>query len=183
MDWLVELNAALGAVQRAGPLIATLATVDEAGRPRARSVVCRRIDDDGSAWIASDARSDKNEQVREDRWAELVVWLPQPRQQFRLAGEVYVLGPDDPSGRRRALWDGLTDASRSLFVWPPPGAKREANPAAFPEGVAATVEPPESFEILILRPSLVEQLDLQPHPHRRRRWRATRAWEAEELNP
>src|SRR3954470_22541307 len=100
MDWLVELSASMGSVQRSTPLIATLATVDWQGRPRARSVVCRRIDEeDGSVWIASDARTEKNEHARESKLAELVIWLPQPREQFRLFGDVSVLDLKDETGK------------------------------------------------------------------------------------
>jgi pyridoxamine 5'-phosphate oxidase len=183
MKWLVELSAALGAVQRNAPLIATLATVDWQGRPRARSVVCRRLADDGSVWIASDARSDKNVHAKEGKLGELVVWLPQPRQQFRLFGSLQVLDVTDPTGARLRMWQDLTDGSRALFFWPTPGASLDANPAAFPRGMPPETAPPESFEVLILRPTQVERLRLQPHPHERTRWSAEGDWAAEALNP
>jgi PPOX class probable FMN-dependent enzyme len=183
MEWLVELSAAMGAVQRNVPLIATLATVDWQGRPRARSVVCRRLADDGSVWIASHARSEKNEHARESKLAELVIWLAQPREQFRLFGEVGVLDAEDQTGGRLDLWQDLTDASRALFYWPTPGKPLEPNPAAFPPGMPADKAPPEAFEVLVLRPTQVERLQLRPHPHARTRWRAERAWTAEALNP
>ena len=184
MDWLVELSAAMGAVQRSTPLIATLATVDFLGRPRARSVVCRRIDDnDGSVWIASDSRSEKNEHVRESRRAELVIWLPQPREQFRLFGDVSVLDLMDESGRRGQLWGDLTDATRATFYWPTPGDPLEPKAEAFPKEMPVGEGPPETFEVLLLRPTHVERLQLQPHPHQRTRWRAEREWRAEAVNP
>jgi len=37
--------------------------------------------------------------------------------------------------------------------------------------------------VLILRPTQVERLQLQPHPHCRTRWRAEKDWKAEALNP
>jgi PPOX class probable FMN-dependent enzyme len=184
MHWLVELFAAMGAVQRSTPLIATLATVDFLGRPRARSVVCRRIDEeDGSIWIASDARSEKNEHARETKLAELVIWLPQPREQFRLFGDVSVLDVSDEMGRRFQLWEDLSDATRAMFFWPTPGTPLEATPRAFPGEMPAGEGPPDSFEVLVLRPTQVERLQLQPHPHQRTRWRAEKGWRAEALNP
>ena len=184
MDWLVELSAAMGAVQRSTPLIATLATVDFLGRPRARSVVCRRIsEEDGSVWIASDARSEKNEHSRESKVAELVIWLPQPREQFRLFGDVSVLDVRDESGGRRQLWEDLTDATRAVFFWPTPGTPLVTDMDAFPKEAPAGEGPPETFEVLILRPTQVERLQLQPHPHCRTRWRAEKDWKAEALNP
>jgi pyridoxamine 5'-phosphate oxidase len=184
MDWLIELSAAMGAVQRSTPLIATLATVDFLGRPRARSVVCRRIDEnDGSVWIASDARSEKNEHARESTLAELVIWLPQPREQFRLFGDVSVLDVRDESGRRRQLWQDLTDATRAMFFWPTPGMPLEQKAEAFAKEMPVGEGPPEAFEVLLLRPTQVERLQLQPHSHKRTRWRAEKDWEAEALNP
>jgi pyridoxamine 5'-phosphate oxidase len=184
MDWLVELSASMGSVQRSTPLIATLATVDFLGRPRARSVVCRRIDeDDGSVWIASDARSEKNEHVREHKQAELVIWLPQPREQFRLFGNMTVLDLRDQTARRRQLWEDLSDAARAMFFWPTPGRPLESGADAFPKEMPAGEGPPESFEVLVLHPTQVERLQLQPHPHQRTRWRAERDWKAEPLNP
>ncbi len=182
MEWLVELSAALGTVQRNAPLIATLATVDWQGRPRARSVVCRRIADDGSLWIASDARSEKNEHAKERKQAELVVWLPQPREQFRLFGDVSVLDLSDQTGQRLELWQALTDESRALFFWPTPRMPLESNPAAFPQAIGADKAPPEAFEVIVLRPTQVERLQLQPHPHRRTRWTVEKEWRAEALN-
>lgn len=183
MDWLVELSASMGSVQRSTPLIATLATVDFLGRPRARSVVCRRIDDDGPIWIASDARSEKNVHVRETKLAELVIWLPQPREQFRLFGDVAVLDLRDETGKRRQLWEDLTDTTRGVFYWPTPGSPLEANPQAFADQMPVGEGPPEAFEVLLLRPTQVERLQLQAHPHKRTRWSAVNDWRAEALNP
>ena len=71
---------------------------------------------------------------------------------------------------------------------PPPEAPRphpghSALPAAFPKAIPASDPPPASFEVIVLTPQVVEHLDLNPHPHRRRRWSREAGWAAEELNP
>src|SRR5215213_3847478 len=86
-EWAVELTRALGEEYGGErPRVCTLATVDKAGLPRARSVVCRRVGPDGAIWLASDARSEKNEHVKASPQAEVVFWLPTRREQFRVQG-------------------------------------------------------------------------------------------------
>lgn len=181
--WIGELRDALRSEFGPGPWVATMSTVDRDGMPHGRSVVCRRLEDDGTLWVATDARSAKNGQVRHTPRAELVFWLASRREQFRVAGYVEVLSITDDDPRRLALWNELTDATRATFFWPPPGRPREQSPFAFPLAVSADVEPPEDFELLVLDPERVEHLDLKPSPHRRRRWHADGQWEEEPLNP
>jgi pyridoxamine 5'-phosphate oxidase len=115
MEWLDELRAAMEAEKLTGRLIGTLATVDAGGLPRARSVVCRRVDEKGAVWVASDARSGKNEQLRQNPHAELVVWLPTPRLQFRVQGEIRLLDAKAGGDERAKLWRELSDTARALF--------------------------------------------------------------------
>jgi pyridoxamine 5'-phosphate oxidase len=183
-DWINRLRDALNAEYRGGkPWVATLATVDADGRPRARSVVCRRLLDDGTTWYASDARSGKNADVRARPDAEAVFWLAGQREQFRLLGRVEVLGEGTEAPERLALWREMSDTARALFAWPPPGQPRVTDPASFQERLGAHVPPPASFEVLVLRPEQVERLGLSFHPHNRRRWRAADGWQGIALNP
>jgi PPOX class probable FMN-dependent enzyme len=181
--WIPELRLALADEYGDRPAVAVLATVDRDGVPHGRAVACRRVEDDGSLWFATDARSAKNCHVRHTARAEVVLWLPRRREQFRVSGVVDVLTAADEDPRRLALWRSMSDASRAMFSWPPPGRPRDPDPLAFPQAVPADAEPPEEFELLVLDPERVEHLDLNPHPHRRRRWHAEGEWEEEELNP
>src|SRR5207248_52820 len=70
-------------------------------------VVCRAIDDDGSIWFVSDARSKKNRQIKLDRRVEAVFWLPNLKLQFRIRGEARVVGASEP--RTIELWQALPD--------------------------------------------------------------------------
>lgn len=183
-EWVAELTRALAAEFGDGPHVCTLATVDKNGAPRARSVVCRKVSPDGSAWFVSDARSEKNEQVRAVPQAEVVFWLPTSREQYRLLGSVKLLpgGSKDPA--LMDVWQALSDASRAMYFWPSPGAKRIDPPEAFTKEVPAGTPPSANFEVLIVRPRRVEHLQLGSHPHRRRRWMLAGNWSAAaEVNP
>jgi pyridoxamine 5'-phosphate oxidase len=184
-EWALELTRALGEEYGSDkPRICTLATVDKTGLPRARSVVCRRVGPDGAIWLASDARSEKNEHVKANPQAEVVFWLPTRREQFRVQGSVKVLGEPARDPARAELWRELSDEARALFFWPTPGAKKLDTAGAFPKVVDAEKPPPASFEVLILRPRRVEHLQLNPYPHRRRRWMLAGKWTAaSEVNP
>ena len=83
-EWITRLRNAIEQENSDRPQVMTLATVSRKGSPRARSVICRKISDDGDIWITSDARSKKGEQIRKDQRVELVLWLPRVRRQYRL---------------------------------------------------------------------------------------------------
>jgi pyridoxamine 5'-phosphate oxidase len=156
--------------------------VDRSDAPHARSVICRRIDDDGQLYYTSDARSDKNSQVHAEPRVELVFWLPRSRTEFRVAGEMRIVSSGQDETLRREIWREMSDESRSIFFWPTPGVA-VAGDDVYPEAVSADVNPPANFEILILRPTQVERLVLSVQPHRRRRWRADASWNGVDVNP
>jgi hypothetical protein len=175
VEWLDELRHA--ADERQGPLIAQLATVDAAGRPRVRSIVVRHIADNGTLAACSDRRSRKNGELRHNACTEWHFWFEPQRLQFRLLGRCDVLNNGPLAAR---VWAGLSPTAKTLFVWPPSGAAR-ADDAAFVDTYDGP--PPATFEVLRLRPVEVERLDLINPPHRRRIWRATNAWRGNDINP
>lgn len=179
--WVDEFRAALDAEFAARPRVGALATVDGEGRPRVRSVVCRRVEDDGSLWVVSDARSEKNAQAAARPFGEMAFWLPSRREQFRLSGGLAVVSGDDP--RRILAWRNLSDSARALFFWDHPGVPIFEESGENPERIGAEAPIPSSFELLVLSPDRVEALDLNRHPHRRRRWRVSEGWAVEEINP
>jgi pyridoxamine 5'-phosphate oxidase len=179
-EWAAEMRAAIDAEYGTRPRVAALATVDQAGRPRVRSVVCRRIEEDGALWIVSDSRSDKNGQARANAFGEMAFWLPSRREQFRIAGGLEVVLGSDP--RLTQAWQDLSDGARALFFWPEPGAPFDEGQEA-PRAVGVEAPIPPAFELLVLGPDHAEHLDLNPHPHRRRRWRRESGWSVEVINP
>ena len=171
-EWVEIVRAALDDEFGDGsPRICTLATVDEDREAAARMVVCRAIDEIGALYFVSDARSEKNAHLRRYPAAAVVFWLPKRREQIRLRGAfVEILDSLNNSPVRQRIWRELSDASRALFAWPPPGADRMADESAFPRELAADATVPPTFEVIILNPNEVEILDLKPHPHERTRW-------------
>lgn len=162
--------------------VMVLATVDRGGAPHARCVVCRRIDNEGRIFIATDARTQKNAQLRGDRRAELVIWLPSILVQFRITGEAKVVAYPDDEQLRKEIWRAMSDQARSLLFWPTPGIAA-ATDDAFAQAVAPEVPPPRTFEVVIVHPRQVDRLNCDSHPHRRRVWRLDAQWAGVEVNP
>ena len=94
-EWVKLLREAIRSEQPDRPSVMILATLSRNGSPRARAVVCRAIDEDGTIWCVSDSRSKKNSQIQSDRRVEAVFWLPNLRRQFRVRGEARVIGVSD----------------------------------------------------------------------------------------
>ncbi|QOV89835.1 pyridoxamine 5'-phosphate oxidase family protein [Humisphaera borealis] len=183
-EWIGELQSALSREFGDKPQLATLATVDRSGAPRARTVVCRRVGDDGNVLIVSDSRSEKNDQIKASPQAEVVFWLPTLREQFRILGAARVTGGSPPDPLRPEIWQQMSPAARALFFWPAPGARKIDPPESFRLEAPADAPPPANFELIVVRPRRVEHLQLTVHPHRRRRWMLAGKWSAAaELNP
>jgi pyridoxamine 5'-phosphate oxidase len=175
IEWIELFRVA---VERLSPIVLSLASVDAAGDPQVRSVICRRIGDDGSLWFTSDARSAKMSELLAHPHAAAVCWIPESRQQLRFRGLVNRI--TDPELLRQ-FWEATTPQTRAMFSWPEPGVSRAADSAFI--STTDAVEPPDTFALLTLRPIMVEHLLLSSHPHRRRRWRLANSWCCEELNP
>lgn len=150
---------------------------------RARSVICRRLKAGGEMVFVSDARSDKNDELRDHPGAEVVFWLAGARMQYRVAGEVAVVRAGLVDALHQQVWRELSDATRAMFFWPPGGEPYEAT-ATFEQAVPADIGPPATFELLVLRPTMVDVLDLRRRPHERRIIEATASgWIERRVNP
>ena len=164
------------------PIVLSLATVDSTGHPCVRSVICRRVDDDGSLWITTDSRSDKHAQLKVHPFAEALIWIERNREHFRFAGPVDVIDGSSLSRDRLDLWREMTPQSRAMFFWPNPGTPRAADDGAS-ASTSEVLAPPETFLVLKLRPTRVDYLLLSTQPHTRLRWTFGEQWDREELNP
>jgi len=178
--WLPILRDSLKQQFGTKPAIMTLASVDVQGAPQARSVVCRRITDDGELWVVSDARSGKQSDLNANPNSSLLFWLPDLRRQFRICS-THVLGIDEAE----ELWPTLSDATRAMFTWPAPGDTFDDS-TVFPAELPASEPPPEFYELIVFIPLTVEMLDLTAHPHRRIRWEKPNPdanWAERRVNP
>ena len=176
--WLGSLREAMKTVD--GPRLVTLATLAGDGSPRVRTLVVREVEGDGSLLMSSDARSEKNGQVRHDSRAAGALWFEGPKLQFRLRGRCEVAEDD---ATRRRIWTGQSDRARALFAWPASGEPR-ADDSEFVEKVAEGEPMPANFEVMRLTAAEVDRLDLSDTPHRRTIYdRAGGAWRSREVNP
>ncbi|WP_428938947.1 pyridoxamine 5'-phosphate oxidase family protein [Fontivita pretiosa] len=182
MQWLDELGNSVRREFGDSPKLMVLATVDRSGAPHARMVVCRRIDEEGRLYVATDARTEKAAQLRGERRVEAVFWLPSQQTQFRISGEAKIVAFAEDETLRRQLWRELNDQARAMFFWPTPGIARSTDDV-FAQAVSADVPPPQAFEVLIIEPRQVDRLSLDSHPHRRRVWRADAKWAPVDVNP
>ncbi|MEC8096023.1 MAG: pyridoxamine 5'-phosphate oxidase, partial [Cyanobacteriota bacterium] len=79
-------------------------------------------------------------------------------------------------------WQKLSPPGRSVWAWPNPGELlSEAGP--WPREVVDGEAVPPHLLLLRIHLSQVEQLDLKPHPHCRRRWQRHDHWCEQRLNP
>ena len=180
-EWLDELRAALDEQDRGKSF--HLATVDADGSPRVRTLICRGVDDGGALTSISDARSAKNAELRTDPRSAAVFWFNKLKLQFRLRGQTAVIAAGEDEEKRLAVWREISGHSRALFFWPPCGEEKVEADGAFVETVKATIDPPDNFELLVLRPIVVDRLDLSGVPHRRRQWAKDQAWRGVDVNP
>ena len=169
------------------PLIVSLATVTVDGTPQVRSMVCRRIGDDGSLWFTSDSRSEKNRQLAANPKVSAVFYSHDLREQFRFTGIAETISQTTAAGPqtddRVELWRQMRPESRAMFRWPPPGSPKVRDDAEFP-GRDDEPLPPDTFHLIVLRPRVVEHLILSRHPHSRSRWTLKNAdWQLQDLNP
>jgi len=179
VPWITLLRRATDA-EGYKPMIIGLATVDASGSPQVRSVVCRRVADDGSLWMTSDSRSAKNAQLTANSRGSAVYWAAASRQQFRFSGSVEIrASADDPE--RNRIWQDMNPETRATFYWPSPGSARapESEFVVTGEGDLA----PETFTVLVLETTTVEYLDVSVSPHLRRRWFKRSEWEGQDVNP
>jgi PPOX class probable FMN-dependent enzyme len=180
--WIAPLRQALAAEFTSGPVIATLATVDRDGHARARCIVVRRVNDDGTMLMVTDGRSGKACQARHHSQVELVFWLPKARLQFRVKAAARFIAACDGDPLLAEMWQALSDETRATFFWPPPGRTREPD-SNFSRGVSADVEPPVDFEVVVFEVESVDRLDVGCFPHIRTHWVADGVWREQALNP
>lgn len=184
--WISELKKNLAGEFEKRPVVATLATIGTASathRADARSIVIRDLLDDGTIIITSDACSEKNAQLRSNPSATVVLWLPALRWQCIVDAQASILGHESTAGIRLDQWRKLSDSTRAMFAWPAPGEAFDSS-AVFAEAIAADANPPESFEVLVLKPIAVETLNVRAHPHRRIIWsRTVDEWTSRVVNP
>ncbi len=165
-----------------------LATVRPDGSPANRTVVFRDFrGETDEVQMVCDRRSEKPEQIREQRQGEICWYFPKTREQFRMAGGLSLITADEPDPdlqqARVQAWQAMSNSGRLLFVWPHPAEPRQPN-APFSEQPPPAASPENSFCLLLLSPSRVDHLELRGEPQNR--WRYSydgETWAVVEINP
>ncbi|MGC9504685.1 Npun_F5749 family FMN-dependent PPOX-type flavoprotein [Baaleninema sp.] len=166
-----------------------LATVRRNGTPANRTVVFRGFETHSDRLqIVTDSRSEKIEQLQHNTNVEACWYFPKTRVQFRFQGTIEIVdseGSDEAlNAARRQVWETLSDAARSGFAWPKPGAERSPS-EAFEVDPPNPEIPLDSFCLLLLDPCRVEFLALRGEPQNR--WIYDRqpngTWTEREVNP
>jgi hypothetical protein len=152
----------------------TLATVDHAGLPQARTVVLRSADPDtGQLRIYTDRHADKVDDVQAHPFAAVHVWDNVAHLQMRLGAEVEIL-----TGETLApVWTQLTDHARSCYGFHP------ASGGAIADGLAYEKWPDlNAFAVLELTIKHMDILHLG-YQHRRARYHRGDGWAGQWVVP
>jgi PPOX class probable FMN-dependent enzyme len=166
-----------------------LATVRATGRPANRTVVFRGfLADTNQLKFITDIRSQKAEEINLYPWGEICWYFPQTREQFRIAGQLILVGADYPEvqlcSSRRTAWQELSEATRLQFAWPHPGDDK-APAGAFDSAAPDAIEPLPNFCLLLLEPETVDLLELRGEPQNRSLYRRDGEgnWSVRSVNP
>ncbi len=123
---LLDVSIAKSRKVRGGNYV-QLATATRDGLPRCRTVVQRGIMPDGRFKFITDARSEKVQQIRRPGGgaAEMVWWFLKTSEQYRVRGQLRLVGADEGdkalAALRKQQWGNLRDSAREQFYWPQPG--------------------------------------------------------------
>ncbi|MEO1180283.1 MAG: Npun_F5749 family FMN-dependent PPOX-type flavoprotein [Cyanobacteria bacterium J06636_28] len=160
-----------------------LATINAGGKPSNRTVVFRGFVGEALQMV-TDGRSEKVQQVRANPWAEACWYFTVTREQFRIAGRLTLLDPDNDVDTLRAqTWQAMSAKARQQFYWPHPGQTR-ANETEFEPVSELAEQPPDSFYVLLLTPDRVDHLALRGNPQDRYIYeRRSDEWGIEAVNP
>lgn len=149
-----------------------LATLRTNGHPANRTVVFRGfLDNTDQLKIITDSRSQKVDHINTQAWGEVCWYFPNSREQFRLAGQLTLIGVNHLDSAlqnaRQRTWQDLSDAARLQFAWPDPGQARTEDEGAFSPPPPDPKQPLPHFCLLLLDPVEVDHLELRGNPQNR----------------
>lgn len=148
-----------------------LATINQAHRPRNRTLVFRGFVSDSNDILAiTDARSDKYQELITTPFAEIAWYFTVTREQYRLACSASMLTHSTKDKQNKTLvstvWADLSSAAKSQFTWPKPKQAFNESEWQTTENNLAS-DPPSDFVVLRLAPIEIEYLQLKTQPQTR----------------
>lgn len=167
-----------------------LATVTPEGKPANRTVVFRGfLENSNQIKIVTDSRSEKITQIQQQPWGEICWYFTETREQFRLAGQISLVGANHPNKtllqERQQAWENLSDSARHQFTWSHPGQQRQDNDPAFDSPPPNANNPLPHFALLLLNPTKVDHLELRGNPQNRYLYNLDESgsWTIQAINP
>jgi pyridoxamine 5'-phosphate oxidase len=171
---LARRREAARAAEDPNAMLCSLATADEQGNPRARTVILRWIADEG-VWIFYSTLHGKFEQLEQRQHYEILVWWASGGDQFRISGGLR----DAPRADLLRYWSKLPDAHKQIDAaydqtyapgnpvasWEELRRWREQVVLAQPP----PQEPPEHVVASIFMPDRVEHISASPDRFHQRR--------------
>ena len=151
-----------------------IATTSEDNLPRLRTVVFRGWSDAHSMLIYTDRRSEKINDINNNKNVELLWLFPKSKSQYRLKGEA------DEIKENTKFWDNLSENSKATWYWPNPGGKLSQKSDY---DTPKKLERPKTFTVLEVKINYVELLKLEKPIHKRYSWSKDKEWRRIELNP
>lgn len=193
-----------------------IATVSSDGMPHCRTVVFRGfaelpLGQSPQSAIAmkmiTDARSEKVGQIKHSPRCEMVWWFAKTSEQFRISGNLVLVGDDTDENNNPALhsarkqqWGNLSGPAREQFFWPSPGLplpldQEASGEAREDQGEAEPVpkggrgqdgkvlDAPSNFLLMLLVPDQVKYLRLTDNTAQLDTATADGGWESARVNP
>ncbi len=146
-----------------------LATVNYEGKPSNRTVVFRGfLNKTNQLQMITDTRSEKINQIHHYPYSEICWYFPKTREQFRLSGNLTIIGENHENQTPRlTVWQDLSDSAKQQFTWPYPGRSLTENKQDFLQEIPLANQPVSNFVLLLFNPEKVDHLELKGNPHQR----------------
>lgn len=159
--WAALASAAGDA--NAGFRLLALCSVDAAGRPQARTVVLRRVDQAARQLeFHTDIRSPKWLELATNDQVTVLGYCPQSRLQLRLQGTAALCGAGSPAVER--AWSELPAHTQSTYTGGPPGEVpilETVTPTADAAQGSAAAAGKSHFGVIIISVSVLDWFQLQ----------------------
>ncbi len=143
--------------------LVTLCSVDAAGRPQARTVVLRRVEQAARQLeFHTDIRSPKWLEIATNAQVTVLGYCPQSRLQLRLHGTAALYGPGSPAAD--CAWSQLPAHTQSTYAGGPPGEVpilEPVTPAAEAAQGSTAAAGKSYFGVVIISVSVLDWFQLQ----------------------